>query len=58
MAAEAKQGFYSIVVDDGIEQWFDGFLNQDQVQGILYTSSGLSRGQHKVVGLSHLGKAA
>lgn len=43
------QGFYSIVVDDGPEQWFDGFLNVDQPQGVLYTSSGLSVGQHKVV---------
>jgi hypothetical protein len=43
------QGIYGISVDDASPSYFSGFASPDEFQQVLYSTSGLSQGDHHIV---------
>ncbi|WVN90835.1 uncharacterized protein L203_106078 [Cryptococcus depauperatus CBS 7841] len=48
-AKRINHGLYSVVVDNGDVQMYNGYSDPEQFQVILYTSQGLKQGNHQIV---------
>jgi hypothetical protein len=49
LTSEHSHGWYSISIDSGEKQYFDGYSEKDQLQSVLYATTGLGVGNHEVV---------